>query len=307
MHLSCLSFTLGSHRVDVSDMVAHHHPEKLRALKKTGFDIVYRSADNETLLTMASTALDSVEGNWLSRVDVVLGVSSESSSSPHWIHELNSGLPSSSNRRVFGLQDACTGFVGALELGSALISSGTSERVLIVNADTYTKRIHNDPGLSMLFSDAVSVVGLEKSANATPVSGIGLPFEIVYSHTCNLPFSHDHLGISNGALHMDGAKVFQFASTLLPEMVRRSLEESGLGSADIDWYVHQGSKFVVSEVESILGAEQGSLFRSARYGNTVGSSIPIQLSQVPPVKSFIGMVAFGMGLSARVLIARVVE
>lgn len=306
MRLSFFSFTLGSDRVDVSDMVSKHYPEKLRALEKTGFEVVYRSAGNETVLTMATRALDGVERNWLSEADVVLGVSSESSSSPHWIHELNSVLPRSSSRRVFGLQDACTGFVGALELATAMIKSGNSKRVLIVNGDTYTKRIHDDPGLSMLFSDAVSVVGLDKSTVNPSGAGVCLPFEIIFSETRNLPVSHDHLGISDGSLHMDGAKVFQFASTLLPDMVRRSLEQSDLASADIDWYIHQGSRFVVSEVESILGAEQGALFRSALYGNTVGSSIPIQLSQVAPSKSYVGLVAFGMGLSARVLIARVV-
>lgn len=305
MHLSVFPFTLGSERVDVRDMVAEYHPEKLRAIEKTGFSSVYRSADDESLLTMATTALDRVLPNWLNGVDTVLGVSSESSTSPHWIHQLNSGLPGSQRRRVFGLQDACTGFVGALEVASALINSGTSERVLIINGDTYTKRIQLDTGLSMLFSDAVSVVGLDKSPSAAPRAKAGMGFEIIFSTIRNLPYSHDHLGIVEGLLHMDGAKVFQFASTFLPDMVRLSLEQSELATTEIDWYVHQGSRFVVSEVESILGAEPGSLFRSSLYGNTVGSSIPIQLSQDPPKKPFIGLVGFGMGLSARVLIARV--
>jgi 3-oxoacyl-[acyl-carrier-protein] synthase III len=64
---------------------------------------------------------------------------------------------------------------------------------------------------------------------------------------------------------------------------------------------------VVEALEPIFKANPGWLFRSSSYGNTVGSSIPIQLEQTPITSNLLGLVGFGMGLSALSTLLKVSE
>ena len=112
--------------------------------------------------------------------------------------------------------------------------------------------------------------------------------------------------IGNDELFMDGAEVFKFVLGNLGSVVEKaSADAQEIQRHDVEWVVHQGSRAVVNAVESILGKPEDSLFKSAQYGNTVGSSLPIQLKEISPFdEKTIGLLAFGVGLSMGCLFVR---
>jgi 3-oxoacyl-[acyl-carrier-protein] synthase-3 len=117
--------------------------------------------------------------------------------------------------------------------------------------------------------------------------------------------SEADLDISEDQLQMNGAAVFQFAIESVPRLVNEILSKIQVSSADVDWYLHQGSRFVVDQLSKSMGLDSDSYFRSAAYGNTVSGSIPFQLEVRAAEREHVGLVGFGMGLSAKVAVYKV--
>lgn len=205
---------------------------------------------------------------------------------------------------MFKLQDACTGYLTALALAKSLIVGSNLGSVIIITADAYSRYSHQDQSLSLLFSDGASATMLSKTKPKFQ-NGMG-SWHVEWSaesSSCS-PSSFETLGIHDSKLYMEGSKVFQFALDVIPKLVQDAIQESGAKAEEIDWYLHQGSKIVVEAISPTFGISGSGLFRATSYGNTVGSSLPFQLMNSEIERPFIGLVSFGMGLSARVLILK---
>jgi 3-oxoacyl-[acyl-carrier-protein] synthase-3 len=190
-------------------------------------------------------------------------------------------------------------------MADALVESGASEEVMIVTADNYSNFMDDELGLEILFSDAVSISTVSKFEPQSHATDRLLSSKIVSQASFTRPGSHGALGIDKfGALHMNGAAVFQFTIEEVPRLIKTMLGEKGLNSADVDWFMHQGSKFVVDQLELALNLGPKEHFRSANYGNTVSGSIPFQLLGYEFSSEYIGLAGFGMGLSARIAILK---
>lgn len=313
-----LGHALGSEQVSAAALVEDFGPVRDDFLDKTGFETLYRSSADETGLSLAERAISSSPVWWTADVDALIYVTSTGDLvAPGNSHLLQDHLAMRADSLLLDLNDACTGFVRAIHLADTLVGSGAAGAVLVVLSDTYSKLY--DPSqlkVSPLFSDGASAVIVSGSALASaPPDAHVRRWSVLSTWFLSEGGRSAELSISRGvdskplgALEMNGGGVLNFVLKHLDAAIADLTTEAGVAISDVDrWYVHQGSRTVVSAAERKLGVEAGSLFRSATYGNTVGSSLPFQLIDDDPAErgaSTIGMLAFGVGLTMAGMIVR---
>lgn len=205
----------------------------------------------------------------------------------------------------FDINLGCSGYIYGLAVGSSLIESGLYSNVLLVCADTYTKYISKtDKTCRPIFGDAGSATLLQKSGKK---NGMG-PFILGSDGS-----GAGNLIVSGGAarnkdekaiIKMDGAKVFMFSISQVPQCIKELLFLAGKGLEDVDhFFLHQASKVVLDNIARRLAIPDKKMFRGCeRIGNTVSASIPISLKQAICQKKLhkgdrIMLVGFGVGYS----------
>ncbi len=313
-----LGRALGSERILAAELVEEFGPVREDFLAKTGFEALYRATDDETGLSLAKQAIGGSSQWWAPDVDALIYVTSTGDLvAPGNGHLLQSQLELRPDLLILDMNDACTGFVRAVHLADSLLSSKTAHTVLIVLSDTYSKLYEpSQLKVSPLFSDGASAMVMSDSRlTSAPIDAHVRGWEILSNWYVSEGGRATELSISRtdsakplGSLSMNGGGVLTFVLKHLDNAVSALTGDAGLSAAGVDrWYVHQGSRTVVSAAERKLAVSEGSLFRSQSYGNTVGSSLPFQLiedasdSRQPQT---IGLLAFGVGLTMAGMVVR---
>jgi 3-oxoacyl-[acyl-carrier-protein] synthase-3 len=297
-YFKSLGHVLGTHEIQVTDLLKSTSSIRSDLIERTGFKKVYISGD-ETLLEMCFRLLDPYR-NDIQDIDLLISVSSIQKQNPGLGSQIHQLLKLSVLCDVLEIQDACTGFVRALDLASSLLDGNRYKKILIVMSDQYSKLYSSEQvNISSLFSDGTSaqiLTSLDKQVAGDP------SFIELKNLSQFYEFESDgarHLNIDierNQQLFMKGGGVFQFVLSRLPKVMSR-FEALSYPKDEINWYVHQGSYAVVEAVEKVLNSNQNSLFRAESYGNLVGSSIPAQFLDFPLEKGRLyGFLGFGMGL-----------
>jgi 3-oxoacyl-[acyl-carrier-protein] synthase III len=166
----------------------------------------------------------------------------------------------------------------------------------------YSSYMSGEISLEILFSDSLTLSTLSIAPPQSHSASNTYPLLLRTELTHNKDGTQKELGITGGQLTMNGAAVFQFAMESVPVLVTKSVSDLGLELADVSWFFHQGSRFVVDQLSKALGLVSEDFFRAVSYGNTVSGSLPFQLDSHRPRKDYLGLVGFGMGLSAKVAI-----
>jgi 3-oxoacyl-[acyl-carrier-protein] synthase-3 len=304
-----LGAVLGGRPIDIADLLTEHGPVRDGFIERTGFSTIYASREGQSSLSLAlDAAVASGSDWWREHVDGIVSVTSTSELvAPGNAHLIQAAL--ALDREIFTLDvnDACTGFVRAFLVAKSLIDGGLATTVLLTLADTYTKLFDSsDLKVSPLFSDGASALLISsgqladapKSVQARQWEVLAHSFLSEGAHAGELQISRDSER-ELGHLGMNGGAVFNFVLRSINACTGRLVEQSSVDLAEVDrWYVHQGSRAVVSAVEKALGVSD-DLFRSAEYGNVVGSSLPFQLhaDQHKRADDLLGFLAFGVGLT----------
>lgn len=219
----------------------------------------------------------------------------------------------------------CSGYVYGLGLAKGLIESGQARTVLLVTADTMTKFVN--PGnkqLRTIFGDGAAATLLTAASETPGLRGVAYGSDgtgakhLVVPHgglgdpaRLDAEFDFAPEGDTNGYdLHMNGLEVFSFTMRVVPQVVRRSLDESSLALDDIDLFVfHQANAFMLETLREKIGiASDRFVVDMADCGNTTSSTIPIALARaIETGRAKPGMrvmlVGFGVGLSWGAVIA----
>jgi 3-oxoacyl-[acyl-carrier-protein] synthase-3 len=118
------------------------------------------------------------------------------------------------------------------------------------------------------------------------------------------PASNDVKGPQTDHLYMDGAEIFNFTLSAVPQSIATLLERSGLTLDAIDLFVfHQANRYMLEHLRKRLQIPPEKFQISmAHCGNTVSSTIPIALSHALAEGrlhdgSLVVLVGFGVGLS----------
>lgn len=223
---------------------------------------------------------------------------------------------------AFDLTLACSGFVYGLAVCRGLILGGQAKRLLLVNADTYSRLIHpGDRSARVLFGDGAAATVVAAGSTRLKL----LDFELWSSGRNWRKFwvpvggFRERVDASGGAIevdssgnsrtrdsiHMDGLGVWSFINSVVPAQVSVLLSRNRMEIGDVDLFVfHQASALTLDSLEKLLRIPAGKSFRYLeRVGNTVSASIPIALAKAseegllaPGMRALLS--GFGVGLSA---------
>jgi len=227
------------------------------------------------------------------------------------------GLSTSVGALDFNL--GCSGYVYGLSLAKGLLSAGIAKRILLVTAETYTKRIHpKDKGNRSIFGDAATVT----SISSDDLNGIG---EFVFGTDGS---GAQNLIVKNGGvrhpvqidpecrtygsgncytdndLFMDGPEIFNFTIEKVPTLVSEVLALNRLEKEQISFFVfHQANAYILNFLRKMCGIQKDKFYLNmANTGNTVSNTIPIALSDLLDTRRIgrgdkVLIAGFGVGYS----------
>jgi 3-oxoacyl-[acyl-carrier-protein] synthase III len=182
---------------------------------------------------------------------------------------------------------ACAGFVEALILANAMVSSGTCRKVLVVAGEVLSKRMdYTDRSSCILFGDGAGAALVERSDQggflATDSQADGSHGIDLYC-TALRPSIGD-IADTTPFLHQNGRAVYRWATSMVPSAVDRLLGKASLTIEKIDWFIpHSANMRIIESVCKSIGIEEEKTLHSVQYlGNTGAASIP--LAMVPAIR-----------------------
>jgi 3-oxoacyl-[acyl-carrier-protein] synthase-3 len=168
----------------------------------------------------------------------------------------------------------CSGFIYSLNLASALLAAGAHRKILIIGADTFSKITDWSRRDCVFFGDGAGAVVVEQSPDAG-----GLYCGEIFADTRET----DHFTVYPHDEHftMNGRAVYETGSKVLPEAIRRLLNENGLEIGDVDCIVpHQPSQRLLKKMAETLAIPFSKVKTNMRkYANTSGATVPLLLDE----------------------------
>jgi 3-oxoacyl-[acyl-carrier-protein] synthase-3 len=184
---------------------------------------------------------------------------------------------------AFDVGAACAGWPYALNVASAMVSSGHAREVLVVGGEVMTKALdYTDRSTCILFGDGAGAA-LVVPADATSYierCSYGCDGE-GGKYLYRTSIRHDIAGVEDdtGLLRQSGSDVYKWAVRRISEAVNELLADAGLSAADVDWFVpHSANLRIVEAICARTGiSRERTLTSLERYGNTSTASIPLAL------------------------------
>jgi 3-oxoacyl-[acyl-carrier-protein] synthase-3 len=216
------------------------------------------------------------------------------------------GIPSGA--ACFDLNAACTGFLYAMDVAWAMLSSGRYRNALVIGAERLSSVLDwEDRTTCVLFGDGAGAVVLGASRRpgsailASRLHTVAGTAELL--HIPGATFSLDPTD-PRRVIRMKGKEVFKLAVRAMEDVARELLEQQGVSGDQIDCIIpHQANQRIIDSIAQYLKLPLDRFFINLdRYGNTSAASIPIALHEarmqgrVQPGQLVL-MVAFGAGLT----------
>ena len=186
---------------------------------------------------------------------------------------------------AFDVQAVCSGFIFAMAVADSFIRCGQARTILLVGAESMTRLLDwNDRTTCVLFGDGAGAVVLRAGVGSGSNADRGVLNTKIFSDGS----MHDHLYVDGGPsstqttghLRMHGKEVFRHAINNISGAIEASLEEAGLGIADVDWFVpHQANQRILDGTAKKLGIPSEKVVSTvAVHGNTSAASVPLALA-----------------------------
>lgn len=210
----------------------------------------------------------------------------------------------------FDLNAACSGFLYALEMASAMIESGRYSKILVVGADKMSSIVdYEDRNTVILFGDGAGVVLLEKSTDNSGMmkailktDGSGTGSLLVPAGGSRLPASMKTILHREHYIKQNGSFVFKKAVESMSSACEEVLGLNNLNRSEIDWVVpHQANLRIIKAVSENLNIDFEKVkVNIQKYGNTTSATIPLCLWDFAAdfkTGQHILITAFGAGFS----------
>lgn len=187
---------------------------------------------------------------------------------------------------AFDVQAVCSGFIYALSIADNFVKAGQAKRILVIGAETFSRILDwTDRTTCVLFGDGAGAVIVEASEGEGKITDRGILATRLHADGRQ----HDLLYVdggpsstgSTGFVRMKGKEVFRHAVVNLAEVVRESLEATGLGPEDIDWIIpHQANRRILDATAKKLGIPPEKVIVTVdEHANTSAASVPLALAQ----------------------------
>ena len=197
---------------------------------------------------------------------------------------------------VLDIKQQCAGLIYGMSIADHFIRAGTYRHVLIVCAETLSKRIdgsYDGRNIGILLGDGAGAVVVGPTAD--PDTGIrstilhadGSLAKALYtaapgSAQGRMDMISDE-DLSAGRVHfrMDGKAVFENGTRGMTNAAFESLEANGLSLDDIDLLVpHQANLRMLEAVVEMIGIDPEKVFVNVEeYGNMASACLPVALDQ----------------------------
>lgn len=212
-----------------------------------------------------------------------------------------------SNAGAFDLSAACSGFVYAVSLAAQSIMAGGIKSALVIGSETMSRVLDwQDRSTCILFGDGAGAIVLgasneEGGVMSSVLRSDGAGHDLLAIPTNNTRNLNGH---KLGKMYMHGGEVFKFATRVVDESIRQTVEKAGLQLSDINLVIpHQANHRILQAAAKKLNINMDRFMSNVeRYGNTSAASIPIALCEALEqgrVKDgdHLVLVGFGGGLS----------
>jgi 3-oxoacyl-[acyl-carrier-protein] synthase-3 len=185
---------------------------------------------------------------------------------------------------AFDVAAVCSGFLYALTVADALLTSGAHRRALVIGAETFSRLLDwEDRTTCVLFGDGAGAVVLaaEQAAGTPADTGIlahRLHSDGRYNDLLYVDGGPGSTG-TTGKLRMKGREVFRHAVVNLAAVVGETLAAAGLETRDVAWIVpHQANLRILEATAKKLGLPLESVVVTVdRHANTSAASVPLAL------------------------------
>lgn len=323
-YISAIECALPEHRITSEELGVRNPGWKMdQVVLRTGVQTRFWCDDGETALDLAERACSALtrrQGVDLQTVHTILFCTqSPDHPMPPNACLLQDRLGLSVDVAALDFNLACSGFIYGLSLAKAIVDSHQANNVLLVTAETYSKRMSmDDRGPATLFGDGAAATlvsagfdGMSEFMLATD-GGRSNRFWVEAGGTRRRSCAATRARVadergnlrSGEDLLMNGPAVFDFVRVEIPKFTRRVLQRARLSWDDVDLVLfHQASKLVLDYLYKTLKVPEAKRYTNiARVGNTVSASIPILLRDaekegVLRAGMRVLLVGFGVGMS----------
>jgi 3-oxoacyl-[acyl-carrier-protein] synthase-3 len=187
----------------------------------------------------------------------------------------------------FDMNAACAGFLFALRTGAQFIESGAHQRVLVVGADTMSRRVsYEDRNTCILFGDGAGAVLLEPDETGFgvidaefAVDGGGGNYLRQKAGGSAYPASLDTVMSDEHYIYQDGRTVFKAAVSGMADITELVMKRNHLTGDDVAYLVpHQANLRIIDATARRAGLPSDKVMVNIdRYGNTTCATIPLCL------------------------------
>ena len=324
--IEAISYCLGSGMLS-NEILGLENPswDMPKIFERTGVACRPVASSSETALDLGQKAADDLLRSLSIPVDAIDSLIFCTQTPDHVLPPnstlLHGRLGMAQGVMAFDIAHACSGFIYGLGIARSLVLSGTARRVLLVNADTYTRLLHpQDRSTRPIFGDGAAATLVSGEAPALDVMDISFGTAgkqagrfIVkaggarYPHQLVAPDAvPDGSGrvCSDTHVYMDGLGVLSFFTSVVPKSVLGILSRNHLTIEDVSYFIfHQASQLALEGLQRSLAIPDKKMVIDMNdTGNLVSASIPVALARLLAKKGIakgqlVVLCGFGVGLS----------
>ena len=261
-------------------------------------------AESMTNVMMATEAVTMALSKSILSKDMIDGIivatMTPDTAMPSMAHQLKAALNIQNDKLLaFDVNTACSGFIVALQVADALITTGQCKHICVVGSEKMSSILDfNDRGTCVLFGDGAGAVIVSQDDSS----------EFNWVHFSNSESDTQQVLITdptqNHKILMQGQAVFRFAIKAMSDAIEQVCEEANITPDAIDYFIpHQANVRILDHVASKMNLDKSKFITNVDHvGNTSAASIPIALSEamehqrIKP-NSLVCFVGFGGGLS----------
>lgn len=185
------------------------------------------------------------------------------------------------------VRNQCSGFLYALSVANAWITSATYQNILVVGAEIHSTGLDlSERGRSVtpLFGDGAGAVVVSTGDGIRDIR-LGADASGIEALWCELPASGLHPNLSKTYLdqgrhypQMQGRAVFRRAVEVLEDQLNRLLRDHGISPETVRFVPHQANRHLFDMVADRVGVPRENVESTIEiFANTTAASIPITL------------------------------
>ena len=180
---------------------------------------------------------------------------------------------------AFDVAAVCSGFLYALTVADNMIRGGTSNKALVIGAETFSRILDwEDRATCVLFGDGAGAVVLTAEEDGRGILSTALHADGRHNQLLYVDGGPSTTG-TVGKLRMKGSEVFRHAVVNLAAVLEEAIGKAGLAVADIDWVVpHQANRRILDATARKLGLPPERVVITVdEHANTSAASVPLAL------------------------------